>query len=269
MLRLSGTGVTHVGLVREDNEDSAFYGPDLALVADGVGGGAAGEIASATTAYAVAAMAMARRDEDPTVVLADAVRAAQEQVLRGVELDERREGMATTLTAVLTNGERCALAHLGDSRGYVQRGDELIQITRDHTYVGHLVDKGRISEEDAANHPWRNVVTRSVNGDPTRRADVLPLALHLADRLLLASDGLADLVDDTEIAVILERHDDDAAVQALLDTALGRGGRDNITIVLASVIEGPRVAADGKLLGAVGSPGNVVDPAAVRPMRTA
>jgi protein phosphatase len=269
MLRLSSTGVTHVGLVRTDNQDSAFHGPELVLVADGVGGAAAGEVASATTAYVVSATAMARREEDPTVVLSEAVRAAQDQLRRGVELDDARQGMASTLTAVLTNGELFALAHLGDSRGYVLRDDELILVTRDHTYVAHLVDQGRLSAVDAQHHPWRNVVTRTVNGDPLGHADVLPLALRPGDRILLASDGLTDLVSDDELAAALLRNPDDTAGEVLLALALDRGGRDNVTVVIARVVVGPRVDNVGTMLGAVRDPVNVVDLAAVRSERTA
>jgi PPM family protein phosphatase len=269
MLRLSSTGVTHVGLVRSDNQDSAFHGPDLVLVADGVGGGPAGEVASATTTYVVSATAMARRDDDPTRVLSEAVRAAQEQLRRGVELDDAREGMATTLTAVLTNGRLFALAHLGDSRGYVMRDDELILVTRDHTYVAQLVDQGRLSVVDAADHPWRNVVTRTVNGDPSTHADVLPLALREGDRVVLASDGLTDLVTEPEIESMMLRHSDDVAADSLLALALARGGRDNVTVVIATVIEGPRVDSVGTMLGAVRDLDNVVDAASVRSARTA
>jgi protein phosphatase len=269
MLRLSGTGATHTGLVRADNQDAGFYGPDLMLVADGVGGSAAGEVASATTAYAHSAAAMSRRDDDPTLVLTDAVRLAQEQLRIGVVADPGREGMATTLTAVLTNGERFAIAHLGDSRGYVLREGELIRVTRDHTYVAHLVDEGQLTEDQALVHPWRNVVTRIVNDDPTHRADVLPLALRPGDRVLLASDGLTDLVSEEIIATVLDRHGDDAAGEALVAAALTRGGRDNVTCLLATVVEGPRIAADGNLLGALRDPANIVDAAAVRTVRTA
>ncbi|MGN6252884.1 MAG: PP2C family protein-serine/threonine phosphatase [Marmoricola sp.] len=263
MLRLSAAGATHVGRVRADNQDSAFLGPDLLLVADGVGGGAAGEIASATTTYAVSATALVRRGEDPTLVLADAVRTAQEQLRRGVAQDPARQGMATTLTAVLTDGRTFGLAHLGDSRGYVLRDDELVRITRDHTWVARMVDEGRLEESEAATHPWRNVVTRSVNGEPDKHADVLPLGLRVGDRVLLASDGLTDLVEETEIERVLHQHDDDPAVGALLDRALERGGRDNITVVVGTVVDGPQVSADGRLLGAVADPANVVDAAAV------
>lgn len=269
MLRLSATGATHVGRVRADNQDAAFVGPDLVLVADGVGGGAAGEVASATTAYAVAATALARRGDDPTLVLTQGVRAAQEQVRRGVALDPSREGMATTLTAVLTDGRTFGLAHLGDSRGYVLRGDELVRVTRDHTWVAGMVDEGRLDEDEARVHPWRNVVTRSVNGDPARHADVLPLGLRVGDRVLLASDGLTDLVEEPEIERLLLAHDDDPGVEALVDLALERGGRDNVTVVLGTVVDGPRVSADGRVLGALADPSHVVDPAAVSGARTA
>src|SRR5215213_7704788 len=114
MLRISGTGDSHVGLVRPNNQDSAFVGPTCILVADGVGGGAAGEVASATTAYAVAATVLMRADEDPADVLREAVRLAQAQVHAGVEADPARTGMATTLTALLTDGRQFVLAHIGD-----------------------------------------------------------------------------------------------------------------------------------------------------------
>ena len=234
MLRFSGTGTTHVGLVRADNEDSAFVGPDLVLVADGVGGGAAGEVASATTAYVVVATVLAERgrDTDPGMLLRRAVLRAQEQVARGVALDPRREGMATTLTAIAASGGRFALVHLGDYRGFVWRDDELVQVSRDHTWVAQAVDRGALTESAARQHPWRNVVTRTVNGRTSERADVLPLALRPGDRVLLASDGLTDLVPEREIERLMHRYDDDTAAQALTDAALTRGGHDNVTVVV-------------------------------------
>ena len=264
MLRISGTGESHVGLVRPDNQDSAFVGPTCMLVADGVGGGAAGEVASATTAYAVAATVLMHAGEDPATVLADAVALAQAQVHAGVVADPARAGMATTLTAVCTDGSRFVLAHLGDSRGYVFRGGELTRITRDHTYVQDLLDEGRLGPDDAAAHPWRNIVLRTVNGSEGAGPDLLTLALEPGDRILLASDGLTDLVEDAVIAETLRTRPDDEAVSALLAAALARGGRDNVTCVLATVVDGPPVSADGLLLGAVRDPANVVDLAAVR-----
>ena len=264
MLRISGTGESHVGLVRAGNEDSAFVGPTCVLVADGVGGAEAGEVASATTAYAVAATALMRADDDPATVLREAVATAQAQLGAGVLADPSRSGMATTLTAVLTDGATFALAHLGDSRGYVYRDGELTRVTRDHTYVQELLDEGRVDVAGAAVHPWRNVVMRTVNGEHPGEADITALHLVPGDRLLLASDGLTDLVDEVVIAEILADRSDDEAVEALVAAALGRGGRDNITCVVATIVEGAAISLDGQLLGAVRDPANVIDLAAVR-----
>src|SRR4051794_15328514 len=264
MLRISGTGESHVGLVRPNNQDSAFVGPTCMLVADGVGGGAAGEVASATTAYAVAASALLHAGEDPASVLREAVRVAQAQVRAGVLADDRRAGMATTLTAVFTDGNEFVLAHLGDSRGYVFRDGGLTRVTRDHTYVQELIDEGRLDQSAAAAHPWRNVVLRTVNGSEDGEPDISALFLHPGDRILLASDGLTDLVGEAEIARLLTGRSDDDAVSGLVAAALGRGGRDNITCVLATVVDGPSISADGMLLGSVRDPANVLDIAAVR-----
>ena len=264
MLRISGTGESHVGLVRPGNEDSAFVGPTCMLVADGVGGGAAGEVASATAAYAVSATALVRAGDDPAHVLGDGVALAQAQVRAGVLADPDRAGMASTLTAIVTDGTTFALAHLGDSRGYVHRDGELTQVTRDHTYVQELLDEGRLDELEAAHHPWRNVVMRSVNGADDGVPDILALHLRAGDRILLASDGLTDLVDPAVITEVLDHRADDEAVEALVAAALARGGRDNITCLVATVVDGPAICADGILLGAVRDPANIVDIAAVR-----
>jgi serine/threonine protein phosphatase PrpC len=257
MLRISGIGESHVGLVRAGNEDAAFVGPTCMLVADGVGGAAAGEIASATAAYAVAATVLAHAGEDPVAVLGQAVALAQSQVESGVLADPSRRGMATTLTAVVTDGRSFALAHLGDSRGYVFRSGELTRVTRDHTYVQDLIEEGRLDAVEATAHPWRNVVLRTVDGSGGE-ADVLALHLLVGDRVLLASDGLTDLVGDEEIAEILSRRADDDAVGALVAAALSRGGRDNVTCVLGTVLDGPAISADGLLLGSLRDPANVV-----------
>lgn len=267
MLRFSGHGASHVGLVRSNNEDSAFVGPTCLLVADGVGGGAAGEIASATATYAVSSTALQRDGQDPAEVLVAGVRLAQAQVQAGVAEDESRTGMATTLTVLLTDGERFALAHLGDSRAYVLRGDELTLVTRDHTYVQDQLDEGRLTEAEAVDHPWRNVVLRTVNGDAESEPDVAALALQPRDRVLVASDGLTDLVTPTEIVAILLARSDADAVPALVEAALARGGRDNVTCVLATVVDDPDGSAagdDGHLYGAVREPANVVGAASDR-----
>ena len=262
-MRFSATGRTHVGLVRTGNEDSGFVGPTLMLVADGVGGNAAGEVASATTTYIVSASALARVGLRPASVLGRAVAASQRQVRHGVEHDAALRGMSTTLTALLTDGQRFALAHVGDSRAYLFRDGGLTRLSSDHTWVQQMLDEGRMTEAEAMVHPWRNVVMRTINADDPSDADVMPVVLRLGDRVLLCSDGLTDQVSEGWIEQILATHADDAAVDLLLDAALASGGRDNITCVLGTVVDGPPVVADGLLLGAVRDPANIVDPAAV------
>jgi len=265
MLRFSGAGVSDVGLVRDSNEDSGFVAPYVALVADGVGGAAAGEVASATAAYVVAATVLKSPGVDPGRVVSDAFAAARDIVRLGVQRDLARLGMATTLTVLVTDGSSVVLGHLGDSRAYLLRAGELRQITTDHTYVQHLVETGRLSDEERATHPWRNVVLRSLDGDPEGSLpDVTRLDVGTGDRLMISSDGLTDLVDDVRIAAVLRSEDPEEAAAELTALALGAGGRDNITCVVVDVIDGPRVVGDGRLLGAVYDPRNIVDAAAVR-----
>lgn len=264
MLRISGAAESHLGLVRANNEDSAFVGPFCALVADGVGGGAAGEVASATAAYALSATVLLRAGQDPAEVLADGFRLAQAQVQAGVAADGTRAGMATTLTAVVTDGTRFVLGHLGDSRAYVIRRGELTRVSRDHTYVQDLLDEGRLGPAELVDHPWRNVVLRTVNGQADGEPDLVDLHLVAGDRILLASDGLTDLVSEDELERTVRNRSDDDAVGSLIAAALARGGRDNVTCVLATVVEAPGVSADGRVYGALRDPANVVDLSAAR-----
>ena len=267
MLRFSGAGVSDVGSVRPHNEDSAFSGPYVALVADGVGGAAAGEIASATTAYVVSASALARFGDDPAAVLRDAVALARESLRAGVDAEEERAGMATTLTAVVCDGSRIVLGHLGDSRAYRYRDGELLQVSHDHTYVQHLLDTGQLSPDQAPRHPWRNVVMRSLDGGPETGMgdpDLVDLEVVAGDRLLLCTDGLTDLVDDERIAELMRLADPHSAAAVLTHSALMAGGRDNITCLVLDVIDGPVVVGDGHLLGALRDVVNIVDPGAVR-----
>lgn len=264
MLRFSGAAVSHAGLVRTGNEDSGFLGPSCMLVADGVGGAAAGEIASATAAHVVSAVALADPHGDPLAMLQSGVLLAQEQVAAGVRADPSRAGMATTLTAVATDGETFGLVHVGDSRGYVFRDGSLTRVTADHTFVQELVDQGTLHEEDVPIHPWRHVVLRSIDGMVAETGDLTRLRLIVRDRVLLASDGLTDLVSGPQIEGLLNQYDDAAAAEALLDAALAAGGRDNITCLLATVVDGPEVLAEGALVGSARDPRNVVDAGAVR-----
>ena len=264
MLRFGYDAESHVGLVRDGNEDAGFAGPYLQLVADGVGGAAAGEVASATTAYVVSALAAMESRGDLLEMLRDATRTAHEQLRVGVELDGSRAGMATTLTAIVTDGDRCALVHVGDSRAYLLRGGELHRLTADHTFVQSLVEQGRLSPEEVRRHPYRSVVLRSVDAETPPEPDAVYLDLRVGDRLLLCSDGLTDLVSDAVITSAMTGLDRDEAVSVLVRAALEAGGRDNVTCLLADVEDGPRLVRTGKVLGAMADPYLVVDPAAVR-----
>ena len=266
MLRFSGAGVSDVGRVRDHNEDSAFVSPYVALVADGVGGAAAGEVASATTAYVVSATALSRFGDGLEQVMLDAVAAARRNLAVGVCEDEARGGMATTLSALLCDGERVLLGHVGDSRAYLLHDGVLRQVSRDHTYVQQMRDTGQLTGDSAAQHPWRNVVLRSVDGNPAvdpHDIDLVELDVREGDRLLLCSDGLSDLVDDARIAEVLGLVDPHSAAAVLTQSALAAGGRDNVTCLVLDVVEGPQVVGDGRLLGAVQDAANIVDPASV------
>lgn len=270
MIRFSGAGVSDVGRRRGHNEDAAYVAPYVAVVADGVGGAAAGEVASATAAYVLAATALARFGRDPVLVAREAVATALGSLRAGAATDERREGMATTLTGVVSDGTRVALVHVGDSRAYLWRGGTLVRLTRDHSYVQQLLDEGAIEPGSAANHPWRHVVVRSLHSSPdaseqSTTADVTLLEdLSPGDRLLLCSDGVSDLVPERRIAEVLRLGMAGAAAAVLVQHALEAGGTDNATAVVLDVVEGAHVVGDGRFLGALGDLGNIVDPAGVR-----
>jgi PPM family protein phosphatase len=265
MLRFSGAGVSDVGRVRPHNEDAGFVGPYVALVADGVGGAAAGEVASATAAYAASATALARFLDPPELVITEAAEAARAAIRYGVQRNLDRLGMATTLTMVVCDGSRVVLGHVGDSRAYRLRDDVLTQVSTDHTYVQHMVDTGQLAPEAARRHPWRNVVLRSLDGDPEGPGvDLTPVPVSPGDRLLLCSDGLSDLVEEDRIAEVLGLTDPMSAAAVLTQSAIVAGGKDNITCVVLDVVDGPLVVGDGQLLGAVREIDNIVDAASVR-----
>ncbi|MGH8776958.1 MAG: Stp1/IreP family PP2C-type Ser/Thr phosphatase [Jiangellaceae bacterium] len=229
---------TDVGLVREGNEDSAYAGPRLLALADGMGGHAAGEVASAATIEELVQIENAGTDGDPLEAMATAVQAANERIRRIVARDPKRHGMGTTLTALLWTGQSLALAHIGDSRGYLLRGGELRQITRDHTFVQSLVDEGRITRDEARVHPARSMILRALQGDTDSEPDLELIEVQGGDRILICSDGLSDVVrDETMRDAMVEHADLTAAADALVQLALKGGAPDNVTCLLADVIE--------------------------------
>ena len=229
---------SHTGLLRDGNEDSVYAGPRLLAVADGMGGHAAGEVASA-----VAIAALAPLDEDaPGADLLDALRTAASSAnthLRDmVEGDPALDGMGTTLTAVLSAGNRLGLLHIGDSRAYLLRDGDLSQITHDHTLVQTLIDEGRISEEEASTHPQRSVITRVLDGRPGLEPDLSVREVRAGDRYLLCSDGLTGPVASLDtLRDALALPDVQEAVDRLVQLALRGGGPDNVTVIVAEVVD--------------------------------
>ncbi|MEQ4207262.1 protein phosphatase 2C domain-containing protein [Actinopolymorpha sp. B17G11] len=294
-MRFAYSAESDLGHVRDNNEDAAFAAPHLLVVADGVGGQAAGEVASATVASVMSTISLRAITSpgDPVdllVVLRQTIERALHTLSDGVDADQARAGMATTMTAILTDGTRFALAHVGDSRAYLLRAGELTQLTTDHTYVQVLLDKGSITPEEAKVHPHRSVVTRYVNATDRHEPQLTMLDLREGDRLLLCSDGLTDFISDERLGADLGGMPADGAaespptaatspdeaggspkkvggspdnaVERLISSGLAAGGRDNITCVVADVeahdldLENRPTA---RRIGALADPENVID----------
>src|SRR5579875_3721105 len=239
-----------VGLVRSNNEDSVYAGARLLALADGMGGHAAGEVASQ---LAIAALAHLDDDEpggDLLGKLDAAVRAGNAAIAAQVEADPELEGMGTTLTAILFAGNRIGLVHIGDSRGYLLRDGELTQITKDDTFVQTLVDEGRITPEEAHSHPQRSLIMRALTGhevEPT----LTMREVRVGDRFLLCSDGLSDPVSDETIREALQIPDVSESAERLIELALRGGGPDNVTVVVADVVDNDYGQTQPILAGAV------------------
>jgi PPM family protein phosphatase len=244
----AATGRTDVGRVREANEDAYFVGANLVAVADGMGGHLAGEVASATALEPVQALDGIHFDDGKAAIeaLRDAVVRANDTVSRMAEDDPSYRGMGTTLTAAIVEGRRVHLAHVGDSRAYLLRGERFSQLTDDHTLVQHLVDEGQITPEEAATHPQRSIITRAIGVSREIDVDTISLELDPGDQLLLCSDGLTGVISDDDIARELAQGDDpDATLDRLVEAANRGGGPDNITAVLLRYGDHPAAAVDG------------------------
>ncbi|HEV7898392.1 MAG TPA: protein phosphatase 2C domain-containing protein [Planosporangium sp.] len=233
------------GTVRPVNQDSAYAGPYLTVVADGMGGMAAGDLASRLTIAAIGPLdrlAAARAVEDPADTLVEHLQAAAEEANRRIRdevaANPALEGMGTTLTAILLAGGRISMVHVGDSRAYRLRDGELQQVTKDDTYVQMLLDEGAIGPEEAAVHPHRSVVTRALQGRQVEaRYSVRPAVV--GDRYLLCSDGLSEAVAAEAIAATLIAYPDpQVCANQLVSLALYQGATDNVTVIIADVVHG-------------------------------
>jgi PPM family protein phosphatase len=227
-MRIEVGAATDIGRVREVNEDSYLVEAPLFAIADGMGGHRGGDVASSLALETVEA-----RFLDGDGSLADQVREANRAVHDRSQADRAVSGMGTTLTAVIVEDATARLAHVGDSRAYLLRAGDLRQITSDHTLVARMVKAGEISAEEAAVHPHRNVITRSLGTEPSVAVDEDSLPLLDDDRLLLCSDGLTSMVQEDQIQAILEAEPDpQRAADRLVRAANRAGGVDNITVLV-------------------------------------
>lgn len=253
-VRFRAAAGTHLGTVRMNNEDSAAVSDDLLILADGMGGHAAGEVASV-----LATRVISEIERTPGADLGANLLAAGHRARRALmaisEADPVLESLGTTVTAVVTDGEKILLGHIGDSRAYVLRQDSMYQITTDHTHVQRMVESGQITSEQARLHPYRAMLLKSLDDHyPGPDLDLIEVNLEHGDRLLLCSDGLSDYLTAEEIGRALATPELDKAVQTLIDSALAASTRDNVTVVVADVqtaAQPQQVLTDPSYAGAV------------------
>jgi serine/threonine protein phosphatase PrpC len=228
-----------VGLVRSNNQDSGYAGSHLLVVADGMGGHAGGDVASSVAIGRLARLDSETPASDIVATLEESVLEANQEILRRARDEPQLRGLGTTITALLRAEGKFALAHIGDSRAYLLREEETVQVTKDHTFVQRLLDEGRLTEEEAERHPQRSVLMRvlgDVDADPELDLSLRPA--HPGDRWMLCSDGLSGLVSlDTIDATLKDVSDPGACADALVQLALKGGGPDNITCIVADVVD--------------------------------
>ncbi|GAB1641823.1 PP2C family protein-serine/threonine phosphatase [Krasilnikovia sp. MM14-A1259] len=238
-LHLRWAAVTDQGRVRSTNQDCYYAGDRLLVVADGMGGMAAGDVASRLAIEAMTSLDVPIDNEHQMDALHKALEVANGRIAETVAADGALLGMGTTLTAVIFSGDRAALAHVGDSRAYLLRDGRLNQLTKDDTYVQMLVDQGLIRPEEAGTHPRRAVVTQALQGEPVSPAYVIVEPVS-GDRWLLCSDGLTAVVTPEQIeAEMLAYAEAQSCAERLVQLALDGGGPDNITVIVADLILAP------------------------------
>lgn len=247
-MKIEVSSLTDIGKIRPNNEDAVgHFEPKnakeqgskgwLFIVADGMGGHRGGEIASKLAVDATQASYQTDLNEDRAAALKAAVDHANRLILNESLSDEALMGMGTTCTAMAVHEGYAYFVHVGDSRAYVLRDGELVQLTQDHSLVGEMVRSGILSDEDARNHPKRNVITRSlgIHGIINLDTPFSPFELKKDDVFLLCTDGLTSLVNDDEISGSLSENKPDDACRKLVDAANQKGGKDNITVVVVKI----------------------------------
>jgi protein phosphatase len=241
------------GLIRGNNQDSVYAGPRLLAVADGMGGHAAGDVASKVVIAALEHLDDDAPSGDMLQAMRQAVFEGSEHLREVIRESPQLEGMGTTLTAILFAGGRLALCHVGDSRAYLVRDGQLSQITHDDTFVQTLIDDGRITPEEANSHPQRSLLLRALNGQDVE-PDLSMREARAGDRYLLCSDGLSGVVSEETLADALKDPDPESTADRLIELALRSGGPDNVTVIVADVIEdtGGRGRVDPVVDGAAG-----------------
>jgi serine/threonine protein phosphatase PrpC len=252
-MEVSAHGLTHVGRQRQHNEDAFLVESTagLFLVADGMGGHAAGEIASRIAVDSISEFILHTKEDDGTWPhaydeqytrttnrLMAALRMANQRVLEAMKKDARLRGMGTTVVACMADEEKMSVAHVGDSRAYLIRDNQLSRITNDHSWVFEQVQAGMLTEAEAEKHPLRNVITRALGGALQVTPDASEIASQPGDVYLLCSDGLTGMVPENEILRLVTANNGDlkAACQQLIDAANERGGLDNVTAVLVRTV---------------------------------
>ncbi len=260
-MRLRYAALSDVGRVRKDNQDSGYAGPHLLVIADGVGGAARGDVASSATVDMVRKLDVPHEPTAPAATesssdegetsgeellgaLAGAILRSHDRIAELVREFPEIEGTSSTVTAAAFDGRLLGVGHVGDSRGYLLRDGVLAQLTTDHTFVQSLVDEGRITEDEARVHPHRNLILRAVDGVHEPEPDVFTLEMAPGDRLLLCSDGCSGVLDDAELTRLLAQGTPEEAAGLLVGGALDAGSSDNVTVVVADVVDEPETAGE-------------------------
>ena len=235
-LSFRAAGRSDVGLVRNNNEDSGFIGKHFLLVADGMGGHAAGELASSTTVAIVAQVDNNKEKlEDLESKLIEIPKVITKELKNAINKDSSRAGMGTTLTAAVIQENQLKVSHVGDSRVYLVRNKQISRITKDQTYIQSLIDNNEITESEAKNHPQRSLLLQAIDGITESIPVITSTEILENDKIILCSDGLTNIVTDEEILEIVNQFDYVGAVSALIEKALENGGPDNITVIVADL----------------------------------